>query len=370
MGKPQFYIAKFILLLVCVSALTSCDREKNAGLVFVLGVSSDGRYVVSTDDKRRAILWDLTKDSHRVIAKPANVYSAYFVKNTPYFLWQNDKTNLVNVQSVDGRKIKEINPGLPTYGGAITSELGDYFYSDENWNIYRTSRGKKTQLARRFTDGNFWGAQKIVNFSIRGDRMLAAGSGGEGDGISLWNLNQAKPLKTFVGTMLKAFATLSPDGKYVVGGDEGSAGFVWDVASGRKLFRLYHLRVGKPIWKGKKIVGYDAKGLIKAPEGYSKDLNIAAILSLKFIDKTHYLRFTTYRPYAILYSITDPKPIKYFYLGENPRPSVDDYSRDQSIDTSPEAHILVTGQAENSGIIVYHYNPKTMTLKKIWSGTA
>jgi len=69
--------------------------------------------------------------------------------------------------------------------------------------------------------------------------------------------------------------------------------------------------------------------------------------------------------YAILYSITDPKPLKYLPLG-SPWISVDDYTRDQSIDTSPSAHILVTGKMNHGGILVYQYNPKTQTLKKVW----
>ena len=94
------------------------------------------------------------------------------------------------------------------------------------------------------------------------------------------------------------------------------------------------------------------------------DLKSSDIFSLKFIDEDHYLRFTTYVPnYAILYSVTDPKPLKYLPLGHDPQISVDAYERDQSIDTSPSAHILVTGKIDQGGILVYQYNPETQTLK-------
>lgn len=98
-------------------------------------------------------------------------------------------------------------------------------------------------------------------------------------------------------------------------------------------------------------------------DGYEQD----AILALTFIDQTHYLRFTTYIPYAILYSIKSPTPIKFLSLRKRPLPSVYSYLRDESIDTSPTAHILVTGQRNASGINVYRYNPQKQTLQLIWS---
>ena len=72
---------------------------------------------------------------------------------------------------------------------------------------------------------------------------------------------------------------------------------------------------------------------------------------------------------AILYSINDPKPKKYFYLGAHPFPAVNDYDRDQAIDTSPQAHILVMGKASESGILVYKFDPEKMTLTKIWNAS-
>ena len=53
--------------------------------------------------------------------------------------------------------------------------------------------------------------------------------------------------------------------------------------------------------------------------------------------------------------------IKYLPLipkGSNMVPITNSYVRDQTIDTSPSAHILVMAQAENNGILVYKYNPQ------------
>ena len=40
----------------------------------------------------------------------------------------------------------------------------------------------------------------------------------------------------------------------------------------------------------------------------------------------------------------------------------------QAIDTSPSAHVLVMAMSGKNGILVYHYNPTTQTLKQVWAG--
>ena len=75
------------------------------------------------------------------------------------------------------------------------------------------------------------------------------------------------------------------------------------------------------------------------------------------------------QPYAILYKVDSPKPLKYFYLGKDPLPALNDFAQDAAIDSSPSKHILVIAMhASASGILEYQYDPKTMTLKRIWVG--
>jgi WD40 repeat protein len=186
------------------------------------------------------------------------------------------------------------------------------------------------------------------------------------EGVVLWSVENGKPLKKFSANVAKTYATLSSDGKYVVAGDEDSLAFVWS-KDGKKIFDLYDLTFGKFIKTGSKIENYktDKTGLIQKPKDFSND----AILSIKFIDlQGDYLRFTTYVPYAILYNINNPKPLKYLPLGKHPFPSVDDYSRNASIDTAPAANILVMGKASSGGILVYKFDPIKQTLTKIWDG--
>ena len=142
---------------------------------------------------------------------------------------------------------------------------------------------------------------------------------------------------------------------------------MWNL-KGKKLVDLDSIFLGHPTKIGNDDYSWSKKGLIPLPKDFKGQdgYKSSAILSIKFITKNYYLRFTTYIPYAILYKLGNPKPIKYLPLGTQPFPSVNDYSRDQSIDTSPSAHILVMGKQYAPGIIVYKFNPKTLILNKTW----
>ncbi len=93
------------------------------------------------------------------------------------------------------------------------------------------------------------------------------------------------------------------------------------------------------------------------------------MLSIKYIDKDHYLVFNNGSHYAVLYKTLNPKPLKYLNLGNKPLLATFNLERDQSMDTSPSTHILVMAKDQEPGIIVYRYNPKTKTLKKIWNAS-
>jgi len=57
----------------------------------------------------------------------------------------------------------------------------------------------------------------------------------------------------------------------------------------------------------------------------------------------------------------------FYSTDHSPLATGDDFSRDQAIDTSPSAHILVMSQQNANGIIVYQYDPEHQTLTRTWS---
>ncbi len=390
MKSKKWIFLTILFLILLISAYFIYARYKSvyqSGKVMVASVSSDGNYAITTDLSRKAILWNLKNHTKKILDRKANIYSAYFIKNSNNFMWQHDLNNEVIIENVSGKIIKKFNPGFPTYGQLISKDLKTYIASDEDWNVFMIRGDHKKQIMK--DDGGFFGGGKLLNFSISPNEkyLLTSGLGitnlpadpiRQGvlqnlDGVTLWNYQTGDALKQYFGNMSKTFATLSPDGKYVVAGDEGGGAFVWQTFSGKRLFGLYSLEFGyivnpdAPIEKQK----WNKDGLIKQPADFKSynGVSMDSVFSFKFIDDTHYLYFTTYVPnYAILYSVTDPKPLKYLPLGKSPMISVDRYTRDQSIDTSPQAQVLVTGKINQGGILVYKYDPKTQTLKKIWNG--
>lgn len=122
--------------------------------------------------------------------------------------------------------------------------------------------------------------------------------------------------------------------------------------------------------KSKVTEDYASKLKVKPPQDFEDTFGTYPdnIFTVKFIDQDHYLRFFDDTPsYAILYKVNDPKPLKYLKFG---RPIIGvngDNGNNQSIDTSPNAHILVTGKMNSGGILVYKYNSQAHTLTKIWN---
>lgn len=172
-----------------------------------------------------------------------------------------------------------------------------------------------------------------------------------------------------MGHSAKTIAALNPDGQRVVTGDEGGGIFVWDAKNGSLHLEPATLSLGvlkRNKSKDSEKWTFDNTGLIAQPKDFKP--NIAAILSLKFIDNNHYLRFTTNEPYAVLCDVENPLPLKYLPLGRAPFPAVSDYSRNAAINTAPDAGVLVMGQRDGSGIIVYKYDAKKQELEKVWTG--
>ena len=91
-------------------------------------------------------------------------------------------------------------------------------------------------------------------------------------------------------------------------------------------------------------------------------------MAIKYIAKNDNLALPEGSNWAILFKTTGPMPLKYLNLGIKPPPSLAGYDYNQSIDAAWQAHVLVAGQYKRAGIIVYHYNPKTSKLKKVWVG--
>ena len=371
MSKPKKLKASILLFIfLIVAAIYFFMHKSTGGEIAVASISSNGNYAITTDAKNTAILWNIQAHKKIILSHNANMYSAYWIKNTPYYLWQDLKTKQVHITDVTTSKdIQLLHLKFLVYGQVMSSNLKYYAASDVNWNILASSGDYLKLLIKHQNDvPGFEGANKLLNFVITNDgELLSSGFSAtdpnsltDSTGIYLYDLNTMKVIHQFYGNMVQTFATISPDGKYVVSGDMNAWQYIWELKTEKKMFSLlgsHH------------ILKYKKSGAVVTDDNIiipPKDLYSDVIFSIKYIDNNHYLVFNHDTHYAILYETLNPKPIKYLDLGTTPWPATDALERDQAMDTSPSAHVLVIAKRDGPGIMVYNYNPKTQTLAKVW----
>lgn len=274
---------KLIVFIFLISIITFAsgvglfDELYSPGPVMVLSLSSNGEYAVSSNKNKIIVLWNLKNHTYKIISLNANIYSAYFVKHSNDFMWQ-DLNNVVHIDNINGQQIKQFE--MPaTYSQIITPDLKTYFATDQDWNIYKRTNGKVTVIKESYQVGGFLGAGKLMNLSLSPNNQYLLTSGladgydslpisagvnahqatdnGYGNevgianestfnGITLWDVKTGKPLRKFPGMTFKALATLDPSGEYVLVGDEDTRGCVWNLKT-KKRSILYGLKFGKYI---------------------------------------------------------------------------------------------------------------------------
>lgn len=392
-------IGIIIIGLIIVFLISRCFAPSNSAqpnLNTVVSVSSNGNYAIATNTNKQAVLWNLKDHTYKILFRDANIYSAYFIKNTDDFMYQNDKTNEVIVENVDRKVIKKFNPGFPTYGEAITNDLRTYAAADENLSVYKIdlSNNQKYVLNQSWCvqdhNGedytgpgtsdclNFMSSDQTFGLQFTPDQTKLIG--GNFFALFIWDLT------TNTGKMIQknnaqTIAAISPDGSYVVTGDTMNRA----------------VKVELPSASSTNYQGFFYNIPLSEIQQQLYGEGSSEIFAIKFIDTSHLLVFRHMLPYqfnyAALYDLTQIKPIghpewifhyavdptSYLPLINSPDNNInseqnswplisDEYSRDQAIDTSPSTHILVMSQQSANGIIVYQYDPATQTLTKTWTG--
>src|SRR5262245_14541862 len=105
------YLLVFLFFLF---PLLSCSNQNNPlklkrikyddNVAMVVSVSSDGNYAVSSHLNGELVLWDIKNKTRKIITNNANIYSAYFIKNSNQFMWQDDTTDKVFVEDINGKQ--------------------------------------------------------------------------------------------------------------------------------------------------------------------------------------------------------------------------------------------------------------------------
>ncbi|MBZ5488655.1 WD40 repeat domain-containing protein [Halomonas aquamarina] len=378
--------------------------------VISLSISSDGHYVISAHEDGALVLWNVEHKKREVLSNDANIYSAYFIEESDVFLWQ-DQNDVVYIQRVDGEVIEQFEH-FTTYGHVMDSTFSDYLASDERWNIFHGHGNAMQPVMQDGTSPSFVGSGKILKITLseEGRKFVSAGSDNRGgapsvdmeevppvspdrrfssySGLTLWDLDTLSPIALLPGNSYKLDATISPDGQWVISGDENTIGLFWNTDEPQERHRMasyYHGLYDDTLPEGLDEDDYwDESQLISVPKSSNSDQwgNIRALatpttISLAFINGSEeFLRigYSQYRKdgtsetYAALFEVGNPWPQAYLDLGTGPFPSVNNYSRNLSIDSAPNANLLVTGHAFDGGITVYRYDPEERTLTREWVG--
>lgn len=304
-------------------------------------------------------------------------------------MYQSNRNNKVTVMSVDGKTLKTIEPGFPTYGQILTADLSNYFAVNVHNEVFNVRNGVSHQLLYSYCGPNyrttpppkgmpytcfdFEGIGKLFNFTLSNNEKFFVNSGD--DGYYLWDAVNASLIKNMVQNNGQTYATISPDDQTIISGDLLNRGYLYNTQTGKGENFYYN---------------FPAYPVMKAYENDGWQDSVSGITAVKYIDNDHIVVFADGEPsqfnYATLYKVQltiwpnphdglqyfkyQMTPIKYLPLLPTPQslsPITNSYLRAQAIDASPRAHILVMAQAENNGILVYRYDPKTQTLKQIWS---
>ena len=342
--------------------------------VLKLSVSADGAYVITSNLNRKGFLWDLNKTSYSKITDNINIYTPQFNNTNNTFTWQNEKTNKFYSQELQKHPKELIKLDFPMYSYLFDGKK--LLATDKLWSIYEISQNNtKTTIKKGLkNDGVFtYGFPLSLVDGKNANNFVSIGSGSEWDklpmsegvdayaagkvrykranfsllnGTILWNLTKHTPIKKLVGNRGKSTGTLSPDRNILLIGDE--AGFINKCNLKTNSCMLTH---------DANIVKSDSTSKCNG------DYSLNPVTSIKFVSKKYFLKIVDGASVAILYQLASPTPIKCFKLDSNTANSLE---RSTSIDSSWKAHILVTGKKHNDGIIVYKFNPKKQTLKKIW----
>ncbi len=360
----------------------------------VLSVSTDGNYAISTNSSKQAVLWNLKDKTYKVISNDANIYSAYFIKNTENFMYQDDKTNEVIVEDVDGILIKKLHPGFATYGEVMTSDLNIWIGSDDNYQTTKITNVIKQVILyyycgpnyhdapvppknAPYTCGGVEGTGKLLNYTLSSNDKYLVGSG-FGD-VFTWNTLTGELLSDMQPSSPQIYSSVIPGSDSVLSG-VGNFIYLGNFNSNKAIM----IQLGAP----------------KTPalQPYFENNNIqdsymdVFVVAIKYIDNNDFFVFSKGAPdsfnYGILYNLADKKitdskwyqynlfPRKYIPLIKDADsnfnydptwPMTTDYGRDEAIDTSPSAHILVMAMDGANGILVYHYDPVTQVLTNVWS---
>lgn len=392
MKKKLFTVGVFALICYVIFYVFTNwqDLISETGSVQTLGISSDGKYVISAHrwkndkrkDKTKLVLWNIDKREKKVIAEDVNTDSAYFIPDSHDFIWQG-LDNVVHIQNVDGKELESFKH-FDLTRHIMSADRTFYASANQTGKIFK---GYGENIVPIYTDIPIW---IHYNFDLSNKYFLTSSNGGTPenagtaqlnptadpvqpsvykkssyDGVTLWDRTTLKPVARLWGFGGRSDALFSPDGKWIVGGGENIRHYMWETAN-----LTNRLELADPDRGIRNSEGYDDSQLLRVP-GVEIDLNNP--VTYAFVTDTEFIELRMAPPrdgkgekHSPLFTVGDPWIKAFVEIGDDPAISTDFFEKSNSVASAPKAHILVTGQAHHGGINVYRYHPDKMELEKIW----
>jgi WD40 repeat protein/transcriptional regulator with XRE-family HTH domain len=214
----------------------------NAGSVWALDVSRDGKRMATIGDDRTVLIWDLTMNKvvstiHAATGFGPGGHGVAFSPDGKQLLTVSGEANATLWDISTGNVILKLEGHSAHLATVAITSNGKMFATasdDGTAKLWDASTGKEL-----FTLGDEETRALYVTFSTDG-RILYTGS--DGFPVSAWDTTTGEKLFTSSepsgGTDVTAIAT-SPDGRRVATGDFDTSVKIWDAATGGLLLKLF-----------------------------------------------------------------------------------------------------------------------------------
>ena len=299
-------------------------RFEGNTIVSTAAFSPDGRFILLPSDFYVIHLWDLIsgKKTKSIEHKSVNLHSVAFSPDGKFAL--STGNNYVSLWDVStGKEIRRFTGQPGDVYSAVFSPDGKFILAGGRDHVEGTehdivgimrlwdvSTGKEI---RKFTGQKGKQFQKVA-FSPDGRFVL---SGDNDKTMCLWDVTTGKALRLFAGhTTFISSVTFSPDGQFALSGSEDGIARVWDIATGKEIVQFIGFTDGE--W-----VVITPEGYFNSSPGGAKYLNVRVGSKVYGIDQ-FYAKF--YRPELVQLALAGKELPKGESLGDilakNPAPEV------------------------------------------------
>lgn len=395
----------FNILIIAISALLyGCqdNRISHPNRVVSLSISSDARYILSCHKNHDLILWNRMRRNAARVAKKVNCFSISFLQDKSEFIWQLQNGTDIYMHTIDNRIKKILNPGFQVYGEVLSNDKQHYFGSDKQFNLYHIINHRSRVIKPAENGPGFHDVGKWLNLSLSSDQkyLLSSAMGNSQNdqtlkknereslledtakrikfsnwcGVMLWNARTGRAIHQLGGNISKTHAIFSPNGEYIIAGDENSNVFIWSMKTGEQLYRLDSLFNRRSLCQSKGDTFFLTKKshVMLYPKDFC-DVRVKAKCfkhertnAIRYISKSAFFRFIEGIEYVLLYKENSPFPEKYFSL-KNRSADVFGFNGGLRIVSSPSTHHLVMASTRTEGILIFQFVPKGKSLQLIWA---